>query len=82
MRTGMPVALTAIVQSHPIVEWTMSRDDAEVVCTRRDTDYGVELSVTFLGLRTAQIVAKTLDEARSRGERIRQSWEAVGYGAA
>ena len=70
------------MQSHPIIEWTVSRGDAEVVCTRCDTDHGVELSVTFSGLRTAQFVAKTVDEARSRGEQIRQSWEAVGYAAA
>ncbi len=78
----MPVAMTAGVQTHPIVEWTMSCGEAEVVCTRRDTDHGVELSVTFSGLRTAHFVARTIDEARSRGEQIRQSWEAVGYAAA
>jgi hypothetical protein len=78
----MPVALVADVQSHPIIEWTVSRGDAEVVCTLCDTDRGVELSVTFAGLRTAHYVARTVDEAHDRGERIRQAWEAVGYGAA
>ena len=60
----------------------MSRGDAEVRCMRRDTDAGVELSVTFSGLRTAQFVARTLDDARTRVDEIRRSWEALGYVAA
>ena len=58
----------------------MSRGDAEVVCVRRDTDAGVEMSITFDGLRTGQFLAKSLEEARRRIEHIRQSWEALGYG--
>lgn len=57
----------------------MTRGDARVECVRRDTDAGVELLVTFAGLRTAQFLARTLDEARSRVDEIRRAWEAVGY---
>ena len=60
----------------------MSRGDSEVRCMRRDTDAGVEFSVTFSGLRTAQFLARTIDDARTRVDEIRRSWEALGYVAA
>jgi len=79
---GMAIAFFLDVQSSPTIEWTMTRGHARVECVRRDTDDGVELSVLFAGLRTAQFLAKTMDEARSRVDEIRRSWEAVGYAAA
>jgi hypothetical protein len=78
----MSVALPIAVDSAGTIEFTMSRGAAEVVCMRRDTDAGVEVCVTFSGLRTAQFLARSEDDARMRAEEIRRSWEALGYVAA
>jgi hypothetical protein len=72
-------ALAAGVLSLPVVEWTMIRGDAEVVCIRRDTARGIELSVTFSGLPTAQYLTRTLAEARELMEKVRRGWEAAGW---
>ena len=75
----MARALAPGVLSLPVVEWTMIRGEAEVVCIRRDTARGVELSVTFSGLPTAQYVTRTLSEARDLMEKVRRGWEAAGW---
>jgi hypothetical protein len=75
----MRIAMWIAVDVTPIVEFAVSRGSAEVVCVRRETDAGVEVSVTFSGLRTAQFIAPTEDAAHARADEIRRAWEALGY---
>ncbi len=61
------------------VEWILSRDHADVRCTRRNTDHGIELSVTFRGLPVARCVTSTLAHAASWASSRRESWQAAGF---
>ncbi len=75
----MFVAVAPDVASNNVVEWTLCRDNAHVVCARRDTSRGIEVSVTFSGLPTAQYLTGTLREAHTWVLRVRESWEAAGW---
>ena len=61
------------------VEWIVCRGEADVRCTRRDTDRGIELSVTFRGLPVARCVASTLAHAAKWAASRLDSWREVGY---
>lgn len=63
----------------PITEWTLRRDHADVTCTRRETDRGIEVSVTFCGLPVAKCVTTTLAHALEWALSRRDSWLAAGY---
>ena len=67
------------MQSDKIVEWTLCRDNAHVVCQRQDTSKGIEVSVTFSGLPTAQYLTSTVREAHDWIHRVRSLWEAAGW---
>jgi len=61
------------------VEWTLRRDHADVQCTRRETERGIELTITFCGLLVARSVASTLAHAAAWATSRRESWQAVGW---
>lgn len=65
--------------SRETVEWVLCRDEADVRCTRRDTQMGIELSITFRGLLVARCVTSTVDHASEWASRLRESWQAVGF---
>jgi hypothetical protein len=68
-----------VVPSNKTVEWRLCRDNAHVVCERQDTSKGIEVSVTFSGLPTAQYLTSTLREAHDWIRRVRERWEAAGW---
>ncbi len=61
------------------VEWILRREHRDVACVRRETDRGIELSVTFCGLLVAKYVASTLTHATAWAASRRESWQAAGY---
>ena len=61
------------------IDWILRRDEKDVTCTHRKTDRGIEVSVTFSGLPTAQRLTHTIAEARSWMGRVREAWEAAGW---
>ena len=67
------------MESDKIVEWTLCCDNAHVVCERQDTSKGIEVSVTFSGLPTAQYLTTTAREAHNWIHRVRGLWEAAGW---
>jgi hypothetical protein len=65
--------------SRETVEWVVCRGEADVKCTRRDTDRGIELSVWFRGLLVARCVASTMTHAANWAANRLDSWRAAGY---
>lgn len=61
------------------IDWVLRRNENDVTCAYRETDRGIEVSVTFSGLPTAQRLTRTIAEARAWMARVREGWEAAGW---
>jgi len=61
------------------VRWTVSHDEARVVCVERAAGSHVEVHVTFSDLPIATRRCADTAEAARYSDELRRAWEAAGW---